>query len=83
MAYTAITLEGGLFPGDLLERLASGIETTGQRQEDFGFKAGHRLSDEMQAAFSDVRSYWDAFQRRRQKSRESLTTLTRDFWVIP
>ena len=83
MAFTAITVEGGLFPGDLLERLAAGIETTGQRPDDFGFKAGQRLSDEMQAAFSDVRSYWDAFQRRRLKSRDSLTTLTRDFWVIP
>jgi hypothetical protein len=83
MAFTAVTIEGGLFPGDLVERLASGAETSGQRPEDFGLRGSHRLSDEIQAAFSDMRSYWDAFQRRQAKSKESLTTLTREYWVIP
>jgi hypothetical protein len=82
MAYSAVAVEGGIFPADLLDRITAG-ETGGQRQEDFGLKSGQRLSDEMQAAFSDMRSYWDAFQRRQLKSKESLTTLTRDFWVIP
>jgi hypothetical protein len=83
MAFTAVTIEGGLFPGDLVERLASGALASGQHPEDFGLKNGHRLSDEIQAAFSDMRSYWDAFERRRFKSKESLTTLTREYWVIP
>lgn len=82
MAYSAVAVEGGIFPADLLDRITAG-ETAGQRPEDFGLKSGQRLSDEMQAAFSDMRSYWDAFQRRQLKSKESLTTLTRDFWVIP
>ena len=82
MAYSAVAVEGGIFPADLLDRITAG-ETAGQRPEDFGLKSGQRLSDEMQAAFSDMRSYWDAFQRRQLKSKESLTTLTRDFWIIP
>jgi hypothetical protein len=82
MAYVAVTIEGGLFPADLLDRVASG-DLTGQRPEDFGFKSGHRLSDEMQAVFSDMRSFWDAFQRRLSFSKESSTTLTREAWVIP
>ncbi|MCL6622943.1 MAG: N-6 DNA methylase, partial [Syntrophobacterales bacterium] len=83
MAFTAISIEGGLFPGDLLERLAAGAETAGQRPEDFGLPKGRRLSDEMQAAFADLRSLWDAFQRRLSFSKESSTTLTREAWVIP
>jgi hypothetical protein len=79
MAFTAISIEGGLFPGDLLERLAAGAEPAGQRPEDFGLPKGRRLSDEMQAAFSDLRS----FLRRLGFSRESSTTLTREAWVIP
>jgi hypothetical protein len=83
MAFTAISIEGGLFPGDLLERLAAGAEPAGQRPEDFGLPKGRRLSDEMQAAFADLRSFWDAFLRRLEFSRESSTTLTREAWVIP
>jgi len=83
MAFTAVSIEGGLFPADLLERLASGVEAAGQRPEDFGLKRGQRLSDEMQAAFSDIRAQWEAFQRRLTYSKESSTTLTRTAWVIP
>ncbi len=81
MAYAAIEIEGGLFPADLLDRIAAG-EGAGQAAKEFGLD-GRRLSDETQAAFSDVRSYWDAFQRRREHSRESLTSLTRESWMIP
>ena len=81
MAYTAITVEGGLFPFDLLDRIASG-DADGQRPEDFGLGSG-RLSEEMQAAFSDARAYWDTFLRRLAVSRESTTTLTREAWVRP
>jgi hypothetical protein len=81
MAYTAVTVEGGIFPADALDRLASG-EGDGQRAQDFGLDGG-RLSDEIQSAFSDARSFWDFFVRRRAHSRESATTLTREAWVIP
>jgi len=80
MAYTALALEGGFFPADLLERIASG-EVDGQRPDDFGQDG--RLSDEIQAAFSDLRTYLDFFGRRRAHSRESLTSLTREAWMIP
>lgn len=82
MAYVAVTVEGGLFPADLLDRVASG-EVSGQRPEDFDLSRSQRLSDEMQAAFSDMRSLWDAFLRRLSFSKESSTTLTREAWAIP
>src|SRR5437868_5851792 len=80
MAYETLTVEGGLFPGDLLERVASG-DAEGWVQASFG--AGQRLGEQVQAAFSDASAYWDAFQHRRQRSKESLTSLTRGAWVIP
>ena len=82
MAWTTITIEGGLFPPDLVERIASDA-ASGQSAADFDLPKGRRLSDEVQAAFSDARSFWDAFQRRLNRSRESRTTLTRNDWVIP
>jgi hypothetical protein len=69
MPHTAVVVEGGLVPFDLLDRIASG-DAPGQRGEDFGLTTG-RLSEEVQAAFSDVRAYWDTFTRRLQHSRES------------
>jgi len=72
MAYTSITVEGGLFPADLLDRIAAGsADISGQREADFGFPSGRRLSDEMQSAFSDIRKLWDAFESRRGYSRSS------------
>lgn len=81
MAYASITVEGGLFPADLLDKIASG-DAPGQRPADFSLE-GARLADEMQSAFSDARAFWDAFQRRLQTSRESTTTLTRESWIGP
>ncbi|MBI3979116.1 MAG: hypothetical protein HY331_13105 [Chloroflexi bacterium] len=82
MAYGTIAVEGGIFPGDLLDRIGTG-QAVGQRAADFGLDGSRRLSDETQGAFSDARSYWDAFQRRLQHSRESPTTITRESWIVP
>jgi hypothetical protein len=82
MAYVSISVEGGLFPIDLLERIASGDSTIpGQKLADFGIDGTKRLTDEIQSAFSDARSYWDAFQRRLGRSSESRTTITREDWM--
>jgi len=81
MAYVAVDAQGGLFPPDLLDRIAAGTAPR-QAPADFGL-GGARLSDEIQGAFSDARSFWDSFNRRRLHSRESLTTLTRETFVIP
>ena len=80
MAYTSITVEGGLFPADLLDPVATG-DIDGQRASDFGIDGG-RLADEIQSSFSDARSFWDAFQRRLKRSSESKTTLTRQYWMV-
>jgi hypothetical protein len=83
MAAANVVVEGGLFPADLLDRIARGDSSQGQRPQDFELSAGARLSDELQGAFSDVRAYFDAYARRRAHSHESDTTLTRQALVIP
>src|SRR6516165_9463362 len=83
MSQVGITVEGGLLAADLVERIALGDETvTGQKPKDFGLEAG-RLSAEIQAAFSDIRVFWDAFKRRREHAQTSPVSLTRAAWVIP
>ena len=82
MAWTTITSEGGLFPPDLLDELATGAGD-GQREDDFGLERG-RLSDEIQSAFSDAQSYWDSFQRRLDRNaQDQHTGITRQAWMIP
>ena len=76
----SIVVEGGMFPSELLDRVATG-DVDGQRAPDFGLNRSRQLTSEIQAAFSDSRSYWDAFQRRLNRSRESRTTLTRQDWM--
>ena len=60
----SITVEGGLFPPDLLQRLAQGEAAPDQRPQDFHLPKSAGLADETQAAFSDIRSFRDAWQRR-------------------
>ena len=81
MSYTTITVEGGLLPPDLLDRIATDDNSiSGQKPADFGLSAGRRLPDEIQRTFSDARVHWDSFTRRLEHSRESRTTLTRQDW---
>lgn len=81
MSYATISVEGGLLPPDLLDRIATDDNSIpGQKPADFGLPAGRRLPDEIQRTFSDARVHWDSFTRRLDRSRESRTTLTRQDW---
>ncbi|HWY16415.1 MAG TPA: N-6 DNA methylase [Rhizomicrobium sp.] len=82
MAHIAITIEGGLISGDLLERIAATPQAVdGQRPTDFGVEG--RLSEEIQSAFSDAGAYWTALRARLHRAKESTTTVTRETWVLP
>ncbi len=81
MSYATISVEGGLIPPDLLDRIATDDNSiSGQKPADFGLPAGRRLPDEIQRTFSDARVHWDSFTRRLERSQESRTTLTRQDW---
>jgi hypothetical protein len=83
MSRVGITIEGGLFAADLIERIALGEEgIKGQSARDFDIEPG-RLSAELQSAFSDVRQAWEVFKRRREFSQASPVTVTREAWIYP
>ena len=77
-----VDVQGGLLPPDLLDRIAAG-DAEGQDVSAFGLGSNSRLIDEVQHAFSDAKAEWDAFQVRRNRSSESPTTLTRQYWAAP
>ena len=82
MARLAITIEGGLISSDLVEHIAATPQDVpGQGPRDFGLDA--RLSDEIQKAFSDALIYWNAFNARLARGKDSATTITRETWVLP
>jgi hypothetical protein len=82
MAHVAITIEGGLISGDLLERIAATPDAVeGQRPGDFGVEG--RLSEEIQGAFSEAGAHWVSFQARLRRGKERATTITRETWVGP
>ena len=80
----AYVVEGGLFPADLLDKIAAG-EGDGQRPADFARNGGSpsaRMADAIQAAFSAARAHWDSYQYRLQTSQRAVARLTREDWVI-
>ena len=82
MTLLTIRIEGGLLSPDFLETIH---DQPGQKPADFGLDARRSLVDEVTAVWSDVRAYWEAFERRRARAKdgESLTTATREAWIIP
>jgi hypothetical protein len=82
VTYNSITVEGGLFPADLLDRVARG-DMPGQAPKDFGQTDARRLTDEIQKAFSDLHVFRESFERQRETSRRSAVTLTREAWMLP
>ena len=84
MNYSTISLEGGLFTPDLLERISQAdTSIPGQTARDFQLRPNRSLLDEIQSGFSDASLRWDAFNRRRERSRQNITTLTRQDWAVP
>ena len=82
--YPCLKLVGGLLAADIVEQIADG-SAPGQKPADFGLPARTRLSDEIAAAWSEVRAYWSAFQHRlaRLDANDPATSVTRDRWMIP
>ncbi|MCO5206227.1 MAG: N-6 DNA methylase [Anaerolineae bacterium] len=85
MNLISIHIAGGLVSPDFLETIH---DATGQKPTDFGLERRASLVDEVSAIWGDARAYWEAFQRRvarveQGRSGESLTTMTREQWIIP
>ena len=76
MHYLTVHIEGGLLSPDFLDGLP---EAVGQKPADFGLGKRESIVDEVTGTWSDVATYWKAFQSRLARgSGESLTTITRE-----
>ncbi len=81
MKAVTLRLEGGVLGPDVLEKLT---ELPGQKPKDFGIDGRQTLVDYASAGWTHVRRYWAAYQSRLHYAKaESLTTVTREHWVIP
>ena len=85
MAFTTVRIEGSIFTSDILERIAGG-ECKGQRPDDFGFRSGVRVKDEIANAWAGAQSHWHLFKRKLDRKTPDdpyRTSETRKSWVLP
>lgn len=85
MTQRNIRIEGGIYPGDLPERLAAG-EMPGQKKAaDFGLPPSAALLEEIGSAWSDAQVFWRALKHAMERAGEQATgvTETREQWMGP
>ncbi|MCC6936572.1 MAG: hypothetical protein IT333_08680, partial [Thermomicrobiales bacterium] len=83
---TTVRIEGAVLPPDLLQRVAAGDPTLpGMLPEDYHLVAGERFNEVIARAWNRVLGIWTAFRPilDAPPAGESLTTLTRERWLLP
>lgn len=84
MQYTAITIQGNILSGEVLDKIRT-EDTKFQKQADFGLDRNTSVRDEIGIAWAAARAFWSAFQLRRErlKDNDSGTSETRQSWMNP
>ena len=83
--YLGVRLEGGLFQGSLLERIAAGDrELKGSRPEDYHLAATERIGDAASRKWLYLRGVYKAFRDRLSQLPETNpgTSETREHWLL-
>ncbi len=82
--YPSLRVEGGFLGAEIIDDIAEG-KAAGQKPRDFGFTDQTHLLDEISAAWSDARGFWQSFRRRAETPQEGETgvSFTRAQWAIP
>ena len=82
--YPSLRVEGGFLAAEIVDDIAEG-KATGQKPRDFGFTDQTHLIDQISAAWSDARGFWQSFWRRAEAPQEGETgvSFTRAQWAIP
>jgi hypothetical protein len=82
--YPSLRIEGGFLAAEIVDDIAEG-KAAGQKPRDFGFADQTHLIDQISAAWSDARGFWQSFWRRAETPQEGETgvSFTRAQWVIP
>jgi len=82
--YPSLRVEGGFLAAEIIDDIAEG-KAPGQKPRDFGFTDQTHLIDQISAAWSDARGFWQSFWRRAETPQEGETgvSFTRAQWVVP
>lgn len=83
--YTAVTIEGGLLPADLITAIIAGDrDVPGIRAEDYHLASGERLGEAATRRWDYLRGAYQGFRDRLANlpATDPATTLTRERWVL-
>ncbi len=82
--YPSLRIEGGFLAAEIIDDIVEG-KAAGQKPRDFGFTDQTHLIDQISAAWSDARGFWQSFWRRAEAPQEGETGVgfTRAQWAIP
>jgi hypothetical protein len=65
-AFTAIRIEGGLFPAEFLQRVAA-LTASGQAAQDYGLPPGRTVRDEIGRYWTIAEALWKEYRRNRPR----------------
>ena len=84
-ASIAVRTEGGLLPGDLLDRVRAGESDIDGLSAEAYHLSGVKLNEEISRSWSHLLGSWKNFQETLKKLPESDpgTTVTREKWLLP
>ena len=78
LAFTALTIEGGLLAPDFLNRIAH-LEAAAQSEADYDIPRGLKLRDEIGRYWKIAQNLWQDFAARRERSDRDPWLSSRDF----
>jgi hypothetical protein len=79
-AFTAIRVEGGLFPAEFLQRVAK-QDAPGQSDPEYGIPPGRTLRDEIGRYWTIAEAMWREYKRDRQRTDISASRTGIDRWL--
>ncbi|GAK58027.1 hypothetical protein U27_05000 [Candidatus Vecturithrix granuli] len=84
MKYSAITIQGNILTGEILEKIRM-EDIRYQTPKDFGLEKTTTLREEIGIAWAAAKAHWQAFQLRRErlKDADTGTSETRQSWLLP
>lgn len=83
--FTTLRTEGGLLPGDLLQRIAAGDkEIEGIDPESFHLGVGERVNEAVSRSWNRLQAAWSGFStaKERLSQADPGTSLTRERWLL-
>ena len=80
-AFTALRIEGGLFPAEFLQRVAA-LGAPGQTAEDYGLPPGRTLRDEIGRYWTIAEALWKDYRQNRPRADVPAARTGIDRWLI-